>query len=73
MCELTVLVAATKRDFGVEGGSEPSEEELMDWLLHSVESRCEGLMCKKMDAPYVPSTKRSDHWIKVTVCCVCAV
>ena len=40
-------------------------EEILAFLNDSIKDSCEGLMVKRLDSMYEPSTKRWDSWLKL--------
>ena len=58
---------AASTDVDLAADDAPLEEAVTAALLESVDAGCEGLMLKRLDAPYEYSlgSKRSDAWVKL--------
>ena len=61
------LPYAASTDVDLAADDAPLEEAVTAALLESVDAGCEGLMLKRLDAPYEYSlgSKRSDAWVKL--------
>ena len=57
--------AGTAEQPGANGESPTAHVQLEQMLQRAVAAGAEGLMVKRLDSPYEPSTKRWDSWLKL--------